>query len=121
MGDNVSQLGELTGGGGSPDLGGLAQGQRESTTSPTSILLCALLCAQLSADPFHQAHPSLLGKANESIPGDKELSRTRLATPNQEASATRQQHPSFCELGVGSRWSPVWAAQLAEAAKSRSI
>lgn len=64
---------------------------------------------------------SLLGKADESIPGDKELSRTRLATPNREASATRQQHPSFCEHGVGSRWSPVWAAQLAEAAKSRSI
>lgn len=85
---------------------------RKAPRPPTPTLLCTLLCTE----PLHQAHPSLLGKADESTPGDKELSRTRLATPNHEASATRQQHPSFCERGVGSRWSPVWAAQLAEAA-----
>lgn len=54
----------------------------------------------LHAEPLRQAHPCLPGKADESTPGDKELSRTRLATPNHGASATNPAFGDFSPDGV---------------------
>lgn len=76
-GDSASQLGGLTGG----------EGRWPRPRWPGSVT-AEDHAPRLCTEPLHQAHPCLPGKADESTPGDKELSRTRLATPNHRASAT---------------------------------
>ncbi|KAL1783118.1 zinc finger protein RNA-binding protein 2 [Sigmodon hispidus] len=74
-GDGALQLGELTGGGDwwlPPWWPGSVTGKRHAPP--------------LCTEPLCKAHPCLPRKADESTPGDKELSRTRLATPNHGAS-----------------------------------